>query len=218
MKIKIKDNRESLWQWDTGRVIILEKPCDVVHFANMQHGTAISVKVEGNEAKIPDELLQSGAPLYCYAFVGSVEDGYTDYSQQFVVEKKPKPTDYVFTPSQYITIEQLDKRIEALEKQGGGGGGEGFSPVVEITPIDNGHKVSITDVNGKKEFEVKNGKDGINGKDGYTPQKGIDYFDGEKGADGKTPVKGEDYFTETDINGIVTDVLNALPAWNGGAY
>ena len=52
----------------------------------------------------------------------------------------------------------------------------------------------------------------LKGNDGYTPQKGIDYFDGEKGdpftyddftpeqlealrgADGYTPVKGVDYF------------------------
>ena len=211
MKIKIKDGRDSLWQWDTGRSVIVEENCDTIHFSNMQHGKAIPSLVEKGEAKIPDELLQSGAPLYCYAFVGSIENGYTEYSQQIAVEKKPKPTDYVFTPTQYITIEQLDKRVESLEKQGGGGSG-GFSPIVEIKPIDNGHKVSITDVNGKKEFEVKNG---------YTPQKGIDYFDGYtpvKGvdyADGKTPEKGVDYYTEADKAELVDEVLAALPKYNG---
>jgi hypothetical protein len=42
---------------------------------------------------------------------------------------------------------------------------------------------------------------GSDGKDGYTPVKGIDYFDGKDGKDGKdgyTPVKGTDYFTEED--------------------
>ena len=55
---------------------------------------------------------------------------------------------------------------------------------------------------------------GVNaeGKDGYTPQKGIDYFDG------KTPEKGVDYFTEADKTAFVEDVLNALPTWEGGAY
>lgn len=47
------------------------------------------------------------------------------------------------------------------------------------------------------------GKPGEPGKDGYTPIKGIDYFDGEPGKDGApgekgepgyTPVKGVDYF------------------------
>lgn len=37
----------------------------------------------------------------------------------------------------------------------------------------------------------------FNGKDGYTPVKGVDYFDGakgDKGNDGYTPIKGVDYF------------------------
>lgn len=69
----------------------------------------------------------------------------------------------------------------------------------------------------------------LQGNDGYTPQKGIDYFDGEKGdpftyddftpeqlealkgADGKTPIKGQDYFTEADKTELVDAVLDALP-------
>lgn len=80
-------------------------------------------------------------------------------------------------------IELLNKYIE---QGGGGGSGEsGFSPIVEITPIENGHRVTITDVNGAKSFDV---------------------FNGEKGADGHTPVKGVDYFTEADKAEIVDEV------------
>ncbi len=39
--------------------------------------------------------------------------------------------------------------------------------------------------------------DVLKGKDGYTPVKGVDYFDG---VDGYTPVKGVDYWTEEDVN------------------
>lgn len=35
------------------------------------------------------------------------------------------------------------------------------------------------------------------GQDGYTPVKGVDYFDGAPGQDGYTPVKGVDYFDGT---------------------
>lgn len=38
------------------------------------------------------------------------------------------------------------------------------------------------------------GEKGEAGKDGYTPIKGIDYFDGQPGKDGYTPIKGIDYF------------------------
>ncbi len=59
------------------------------------------------------------------------------------------------------------------------------------------------------------------GADGYTPQKGVDYFDGkdgQPGADGYTPVKGTDYWTEADKAEMVSDVLASLPTWNGGSY
>lgn len=53
------------------------------------------------------------------------------------------------------------------------------------------------------ELAVKNGFEGteeewlesLEGKDGYTPVKGVDYFDGK---DGYTPVKGVDYFDGKD--------------------
>lgn len=50
---------------------------------------------------------------------------------------------------------------------------------------------------------------GPKGEDGYTPVKGVDYFDGEPGkdgepgADGHTPVKGVDYFDGEDY--VLTD-------------
>ena len=46
------------------------------------------------------------------------------------------------------------------------------------------------------------GKDGVDGRDGYTPVKNVDYFDGKDGRDGYTPVKGVDYFDGKDgVNG-----------------
>ena len=41
------------------------------------------------------------------------------------------------------------------------------------------------------------------GEDGYTPVKGVDYFDGEPGKDGYTPQKGIDYFDGKDGNDYV---------------
>lgn len=47
---------------------------------------------------------------------------------------------------------------------------------------------------GKDGYTPVKGVDYDDGKDGYTPVKGIDYFDGKNGDDGYTPVKGVDYF------------------------
>ena len=68
---------------------------------------------------------------------------------------------------------------------------------------------------------TESGPRGLPGSDGYTPIKGIDYFDGEKGDkgdtgerglrgnDGYTPIKGVDYFDGIDgkqgIQGVQGD-------------
>ena len=46
-----------------------------------------------------------------------------------------------------------------------------------------------------EQLEALKGKDGEPGKDGYTPIKGVDYFDGEPGAKGD-PLKYEDLTEE----------------------
>lgn len=57
---------------------------------------------------------------------------------------------------------------------------------------------------------------GEKGDPGYTPQKGVDYFDGKPGKDGidgedgRTPVRGTDYWTEADkaeIKGYVDEAI-----------
>jgi hypothetical protein len=78
---------------------------------------------------------------------------------------------------------------------------------------------------------VLNGISGVNGKDGYTPIKGVDYFDGKdgtNGVDGYTPIKGVDYFdgedgknyvlTSADKAEIANAVLDALESAEGGLY
>ena len=59
-------------------------------------------------------------------------------------------------------------------------GEDGFSPTVTITPIEGGHRVTITDTKGDQSFEIMNGRDGDPGKDGFTPVKGKDYFTPEE--------------------------------------
>ena len=73
-------------------------------------------------------------------------------------------------------------------------------------------KDGYTPIKGVDYFDGQNGKDGVDGK---TPVKGIDYFDGANGKDGYTPIKGEDYFTEADKQEMVNAVISALPKYNG---
>lgn len=79
-------------------------------------------------------------------------------------------------------------------------GKDGVSPTVAIEIIDGGHRITITDANGAKSFEVKDGQPGA---------------DGAPGADGRTPVKGEDYFTEEEIADVArqaADLVEIPPA------
>jgi hypothetical protein len=50
----------------------------------------------------------------------------------------------------------------------------------------------------------------LQGNDGYTPQKGIDYFDGKDGKDGNDYV-----LTEADKTEIANTVVALLPKYNG---
>lgn len=56
------------------------------------------------------------------------------------------------------------------------------------------------------------------GETGTAGATGATGATGSPGKDGYTPVKGTDYWTETDKQGIVDDVLEALPTWTGGSY
>jgi len=80
-------------------------------------------------------------------------------------------------------------------------GDDGISPTVNITEVSGGHKVSITDKDGTKTFDV------LNGQNGYTPQKGMDYFDGK---DGHTPIKGTDYWTPADKAELIQEILDSI--------
>lgn len=68
-------------------------------------------------------------------------------------------------------------------------GPTGVSPKISVTDIEGGKRITIVDANSTSVFDL------MDGEDGYTPQKNVDYFDGE---DGYTPVKGKDYFDGED--------------------
>lgn len=84
--------------------------------------------------------------------------------------------------------------------------------------VKNGFKGSeaewLESLKGEPGYTPVKGVDYFDGKDGYTPIKGKDYFDGEPGEPGKpgyTPVKGKDYFDgEPGAPGV-----SATHKWNG---
>ena len=115
--LTLNDGRSELWQWDTGRKLTVDADCSQVHFSNKVFGRSIDVDVVVGVAIIPDILLQTDKDLMSWAFVGTPENGYTKISKVFKVNKRNKPADYVFTPTDQTTLGDILDRIEDLEKR-----------------------------------------------------------------------------------------------------
>lgn len=112
--MELSDYRRGLFQWDTGRsLIVTEKDITEVHFQLLPPPSGSTettdVPVSAGIAKIPDELLQSGLPIRAYAW----GDGYSHYDQTFCVTKREKPTGYASDPSDAITLESVQEKLQA---------------------------------------------------------------------------------------------------------
>lgn len=114
--LTLNDGRNELWQWDTGRKLTVDADCSQVHFSNKVFGRSVDVDVVDGTAAIPDVLLQVDNELIAWAFVGTPENGYTKISKVFKVNKRNKPADYVFTPTEQTTLGQIMKRLDRIEE------------------------------------------------------------------------------------------------------
>ena len=110
--IKLADGRGSLYQWDTGRQV--ECDAEQVHFSNHHYGTSIDVNVQNGKATIPNQLLTSATPLKAWAWVKDDSGEYTKEEQIFLVSKRNKPSDYVYTPAEIKTWQDLQNQIGDL--------------------------------------------------------------------------------------------------------
>ena len=148
--IKLADGRGSLYQWDTGRQV--ECDAEQVHFSNYYYGTSIDVDVQNGKATIPNQLLTSAMPLKAWAWVTDSNGEYTKEEQIFIVAKRNKPSDYVYTPTEIKTWQDLQNQIGDLnnlktthkdnlvnainDAAGSGGGASDF--IIKMTVEDNG--------------------------------------------------------------------------------
>lgn len=113
--LTLNDGRAELWQWDTGRTLSVDADCSQVHFSNKVFGRSIDVDVAGGVAVIPDILLQADKALNVWAFVGTAENGYTKISKTFKVNRRNRPADYVFTPTDQTSLEEIKEKLDYLE-------------------------------------------------------------------------------------------------------
>ena len=123
------------------------------------------------------------------------------------------PSATEINPESYVALRGLkgDKGDDGVVGRDGTDGQDGVG-ITSITQNQDG-TLSINLDDGTSYLTEP-----LKGADGYTPVKGVDYFDGTNGrdgVDGYTPVKGVDYFdgakgdTGATGNGISSAVLNA---------
>lgn len=208
MTIKLADGRNELWQWDTGRKVVFDdETVKQAHFQKHSsgYGRTIDVDVEDGAAKIPDELLQAALPLTVYAYVGEELDGYTKIERAFTVKPRKRPAEYVFTPTEQLTLRQLEGIIGDLNsltttakenlvaaineaaKTGSGGSGsidlrvaDGYIQYSNDSGATWENLIAIADLkgdDGAPGTPGTDGKDGAPGQDGYSPSASVSETD-----------------------------------------
>lgn len=231
--LRLTGNRTHLWQWDADQLLVVER-ADVaeVHFRDLAGDTAMVLDVtetDGNRVvQIPNILLQQARTIDAYAC--RVVNGQTTLEHVPIeVMARQRPSDYVYTETEIKRWETLEERIEALEQGGGssGSGGSGGSYVLPVATATRLGGVKVGDglaVEPDGTLNVEPGLDGVsvthtwNGTILTVSSASGTSSANLAGPKGDTPVKGVDYYTTADKNEIVSLVLNALPAWQGGSY
>lgn len=194
--LTLDDGREELFQWDTGRFasVTLEE-VNEVHFSNLKYGKPYDMAVEDGKVEIPPEVLQTGETIYCWAYVGTVSSGYTYTEQFFTVIKRPKPTDYVYTPTEIKSFENLAKEVK------------------DIIPAEVENALEEAKASG--DFKGDKGDKGEKGDKGDT---GSVTVDDEMSDESTNPVQNKVAKAYIDKNGIKTLSIEQFPDGHCNAW
>lgn len=212
MTITIADDRGALWQWDTGRRVKITDGDGVkqIHYQNRCFGCSVDVDVEDDgTAIIPDELLQDYHTLTAYAYVTDDTGAYTMVQQDFAVHRRAKPSGYVYTPTDQMTLQTIQRQIGDLANltteakdtlvaaineaaRSGGGAGSMDLRVADgyIQYSNDGSKtwenlIAVADLKGADGAKGDKGDTGVPGPAGAP---GKDGAPGAAGQDGHSPV------------------------------
>lgn len=162
--------RTELWQWDTGRQIDCAglQAGTKVQFAysdTQTLSTAVKSVSGANVADVPNQMLLRSGALMVYAYVTEADGAsYTKYAARLNVQARPKPDDYVYTPTEVqswqtirdetgdlddLTTTAKNNLVAAINEaaaSGGGGGGsvtkDSIVTALGYTPEDAANKTT----------------------------------------------------------------------------
>ena len=182
MMLTLNDGRSELWQWDTGRTLTVDADCSQVHFSNKIFGRSIDVDVVDGVAIIPDILLQTDKDLFAWAFVGTPENGYTKISKVFKVNRRNKPAEYVFTPVEQTTINEIAAIAQSVRDDADNGLFDGAQG--PAGPVGPAGSVGPAGPKGERGVQGEKGDTGPQGETGPQGPAGPKGEKGEKGDSG----------------------------------
>ncbi len=111
MKFELSNGKDRVYQWDHDITLTITEPENVpqVHFR--WGGKAVPLTVTNQQVEIPPELMQLPKDIILWAYTPD----HTMDMARIPMEKRPKPSDYAYTPTEIKTWEALDERIKELE-------------------------------------------------------------------------------------------------------
>lgn len=145
---------KQLVQWELNRTVSIstDKDYNEVHFYNCHCKKALVVKPKNDTARIPNILLQADDDIIVWLVYAEGDTERSIAREQFSVTGRMMPDDYVYEETEVITFKKL---VEDVNKA-----------------VENANAI-VKDLEEKRDSGYFNGADG---KDGYTPQKGVDYW------------------------------------------
>lgn len=185
------NTEKRLYQWDTGQKLV---GCTGLYVDFPIGDEVYRIETADGMCIIPDELLQTSGSHKVYECMTNN----TIRSFGFSVKPRPMPPNYVFTPTEKLTLEGLAQRVDDavadMIRRADSGEFDGHTPIKGVDYFDGekGDKgdpftyddftpEQLASLKGDKGDKGDNGIDGKDGADGHTPVKGIDYFDGVNG-------------------------------------
>ena len=140
---KIYDGRSQFYQWDIDRKLIVEDASiNQVHFCNRTDTCSLVCEVYDAEGlrlvNVPNILLQQDWRINVYGY----DNNYTKHCEIFNIVKRSKPENYVYTETEIHHWEELEARVDEIEKKGISD--ETIANAVEGYLTENPVKVDLT--------------------------------------------------------------------------